>query len=235
MTSSNPSSQPDLPERPRGVPMPIFYAVLALITIGGVALLMNNLGVLRESALADQRGRSYTTTLPLDSLPARGSPDAPVTVIEFADYDCPDCQLFANQIAPAILRDFVDTGKARLLFHDNPLKRHVGSVPAAEAARCAGDQGAYWQMHDALYANLGEWRESAAPGALFAGYAEQLGLDRAAFERCTGARTHQAAVQAAYEAAVRAGVTSTPIFVIDGKPYNYNQLRGGIEAALAAR
>lgn len=232
---TNTPNRTSLPERPRGVPMPIFYAVLALITVGGVALVLSNLGVLREGALSDQRGRTYTTTLPLDSLPARGSPSAPVTVVEFADYDCPDCQLFANQVAPEILRDFVDTGKARLLFHDNPLKRHAGSVPAAEAARCAGDQGAYWPMHDALYANLGEWRASEAPGALFAGYAEQLGLNRATFEQCTGARTHQAAVQAAFEAAVRAGVTTTPMFVINGKPYNYNQLRGGIEAALARR
>lgn len=223
------------PQRPRGVPMPIFYTVLALITLGGVALLLSNLSVLRESALADQRGRSYTSSLPLDSLPARGSASAPVTVVEFADYDCPDCQLFVSEIAPGILRDFVDTGKVRLLFHDYPLRRHTGSVPAAEAARCAGDQGAYWPMHDTLYAKLGEWRTSQAPGGLFAGYAEQLGLNRAAFEQCMGARTHQAAVQAAFEAAVRAGVTSTPIFVINGRPYNYNQLRDGIEAALAGR
>ncbi|MFN8567249.1 MAG: DsbA family protein [Kouleothrix sp.] len=224
------------PTKPRGISMPLFYAVLVLIAIGGAIVLLSNTATPRTNTQAGATGSGQiVSSIPLESLPTRGQASAPVTVIEFADYQCPACGVFATTLEPAIIKDYIDTGKVKMVFHDFPLSQHKNAVPAAEAARCAGDQGAYWPMHDLLFAKQAEWENSAPPADLFAGYAQQLKLDRGAFEQCTNGRTHQQSIQAAYQASVKAGINQTPTFVVDGKAYDYNQLRGAIDAALAAK
>lgn len=223
------------PTKPRGVPMPLFYAVLVLIAIGGAVFLLNNTQTLRDSALADANKRTIASSVPIDSLPSRGSANAPVTVIEFADFQCPACGTFATTLEPAIVKDYIDTGKVKFVYHDFPLTQHKNAVPAAEAARCANDQKAFWPMHDLLYANQAQWENSTQPGTIFAGYASQLKLDRGAYDQCVSSGTYRAALQTAYDASLKAGINQTPTFLIDGKVYFTNQLRGAIDAALAAK
>ena len=233
-TTSARSQRGRIPQKRRGNSMNLVYAIIAIVVVAGLALA--GLAALGggNSTTAGQAGL-ITSSIPLDSLPARGQADAPVTVVEFGDFQCPACAYFTTQLEPAFIKDYIDTGKVRLLFHDFPLSQHRNAMIAAEAARSAGDQGKYWEMHDMLYARQAEWSESGQPQTLFAGYAQQLGLDVNQFTEALSSHKHRADVQAAGTAAGRAGVSSTPTFVIDGKPYDYNQLRGAVDAALAAK
>lgn len=215
----------------RGSSMGIFYAILAVIAIGGVALLATT----NQRPSADTSGRpSITTTIPLDTLPARGQADAPVTVVEYADFQCPACGDFANTMEAGLVKDYVDTGKVRFVFHDFPLPQHGNAIAAAEAARAAADQGAFWPYHDLLYAKQAEWENSKEPLALFAAYAEQLKLDRTKFEAAFNSHTHRATIMQLYQDSSSGGVNQTPTFAIDGKAYYANELRTVIDAALKA-
>lgn len=219
-------------QKKRGSSRRIFYVILAVIAVGGVALL----ATMNQRSGADTSSRpSITTTIPLDTLPALGKADAPVTVVEYADFQCPACGVFATTLKAGIVKDYVDTGKVRFLFHDFPLPQHGNSIAAAEAARSAADQGAFWPYSDLLYAKQAEWENSPAPLALFAAYAEQLKLDRAKFEAAFNSHTHRATITQLYADASSGGVNQTPTFAIDGKAYYANELRTGIDAALKAK
>lgn len=94
---------------------------------------------------------------------------------------------------------------------------HPNAVPASEAARCAGDQGAFWQMHDFLFYNQTQWAGLSDPAAQFAVYAEQIGIDKAAFSTCLANKTHQAAINQARQASEQLGLSGTPSFSVNGK------------------
>jgi len=134
-----------------------------------------------------------------------------------------------------IVKDYIDTGKVRFVFHDFPLPQHANAIAAAEAARSAADQGAFWPYHDLLYAKQAEWENSPQPLALFAAYAEQLKLDRSKFETSFNSHTHRAEIVKLYQDADTGGVNQTPTFAIDGKAYYANELREAIDAALKAK
>jgi protein-disulfide isomerase len=212
--------------------MGLFYGIVAIIAIGGVALLAT---MTQRTTPSDPSRPSITTSVSLDSLPSRGNADAPVTVVEYADFQCPACGVFATTMEPGLVKDYIDTGKVRFVYHDFPLPQHANAVPAAEAARCAADQNAFWPYHDLLYAKQAEWENSRQPLALFGSYAEQLKLDRGAFETCFNSHTHQATIMQLYQDSSRGGVNQTPTFVIDGKAYYANELRAAIDAALKAK
>jgi protein-disulfide isomerase len=219
-------------QKKRGSSIGIFYVILALVAIAGVALLAT--ANQRPGANPSERP-NITTTIPLDTLPSRGKADAPVTVVEYADFQCPACGVFATTIEAGIVKDYVDTGKVRFVFHDFPLPQHANAIPAAEAARSAADQGAFWPYHDLLYAKQAEWENSPEPLALFAAYAEQLKLDRGKFEAAFNSHTHRAEIMQLYQDSNNGGVNQTPTFVIDGKAYYADELRGALDAALKAK
>ncbi|MEO7912248.1 MAG: DsbA family protein [Roseiflexaceae bacterium] len=218
-------------QKKRGSAIGIFYVVLAVIAIAGVALL----ATMNQRPGADTNRPSITTTIPLDTLPARGKADAPVTVVEYADFQCPACGVFATTMEAGIVKDYIDTGKVRFVFHDFPLPQHANAIPSAEAARSAADQGAFWPYHDLLYAKQAEWENSSEPLALFAAYAEQLKLDRATFEATFNSHAHRATITQLYQDSSSGGVNQTPTFAIDGKAYYANELRAAIDAALKAK
>ncbi len=92
--------------------------------------------------------------LPILGAPSKGAPDAPVVVIEYADFQCPFCGQFARDTLPAIVKQYVETGKVRLVFKNMPLQEiHPNALMAAEAAQCAGEQGKFWEVHDSLFAD----------------------------------------------------------------------------------
>ena len=146
------------------------------------------------------------------TLPARGSATAPVTIVEFSDFHCPFCKRVQPTLAK-LLKDYPT--QVRLVYRDNPLDRlHPEARKAAEAARCANDQQKYWEFHDRLY----DGPADASPRTLQAA-AQQVGLDVAAFERCVAGGTHASAVQADATEAARLGLTGTPSFFINGRPF----------------
>jgi protein-disulfide isomerase len=142
--------------------------------------------------------------------PVLGHADAPVTLVEFSDYQCPFCQRFFSVTFPALKRDYIDTGKVRYIFRDYPLDQiHPQARKAAVAAHCAGDQGRYWEMHDLLFQNQ---RALALPQ--LSEYVRKLGLDGATFDACLASDKHAARISKGLADGIAAGVQGTPGFVV---------------------
>jgi len=140
----------------------------------------------------------------------KGPTDAPVTLVEFTDFHCPFCGR-----AVATLKDVMREydGKIRWVFRDFPIASlHPRAPKAAEAARCAGEQGKFWEYHDLLF-------ESQSPATIedFKRPAEQLKLDLKSFGQCLDSGKHRAAVEADVQEGARLGITGTPTFFINGR------------------
>jgi protein-disulfide isomerase len=157
---------------------------------------------------------------------ALGRADAPLTMVEFTDYQCPYCRHFEAETFARLKRDWVDTGKLRFIVRDLPLEIHSSAQPAAVAAHCAGEQGKFWPMHAALLAVDAD----ISPDGLRR-QAHALGLDLHRFESCQVAGTYIAAIGRNAMQARELGFNGTPAFVI-GKAQN-GVLRGQpVEGAL---
>ncbi len=154
-----------------------------------------------------------------NSLAARskGSPTAPVTVYEMSDFQCPYCRKFALETFPALERQYVASGKVRWVFVNFPLTSlHPNAVGAAEVAVCAGQQGAFWKVHDLLYAHQDAWAPLKEPGPFFLSLADSAGISKPSLLSCVKAPATRAEVRADAEGATRSGATSTPTFYIEG-------------------
>ena len=138
-----------------------------------------------------------------------GAPDAPVTVVEFTDYQCPFCKRFIQSTFPLLKRDFIDTGKVRWIVRDLPLGFHPNANKAAQAAHCAGEQGKFWEMRDTLFRNNANLGIEQLPG-----YAREIGLDGDAFDACLSSDRHQAQIDQDSQEANRIRITGTPSFII---------------------
>jgi protein-disulfide isomerase len=146
----------------------------------------------------------------LGDVPALGQPGAPVTLVEFSDYQCPFCQRFFLTSLPALKKDYIDTGKVRYVFRDFPLDQaHPEARKAAEAAHCAGEQGKYWEMHNVLFGN----QQTLQPPKL-SEHARTLGLDGARFDQCLTSGKHAERVSQGLTDGQAAGVQGTPGFVV---------------------
>jgi protein-disulfide isomerase len=175
---------------------------------------------------------------------AMGDPNAPVRVEEWADYQCPVCGRWATDVGPKFIQEYVDTGKVYYVFNDFPFidsyfRNNGGkmeSVQAAEGARCAFDQGKFWEYHDTLYANQHGENEGDFSKSRLKEIASKLGLDSAQFNDCLDSGKYRDQVKASYDKAVSSGVSSTPTFVIDGEQVvgyqTFEQLQQRIEAKL---
>ena len=141
--------------------------------------------------------------------PVLGRNDAPVTLVEFSDYQCPFCQRFFATTLPALKKDYIDSGKLRYVFRDFPLDVHAQARKAAEAAHCAGEQGKYWEMHDALFRN-----QSALAPARLAEYARAVGVDGGKFDECLASGRYARRVERGLADGAAAGVQGTPGFVV---------------------
>ena len=147
----------------------------------------------------------------VDGAPIRGTPDAPVTVVEFSDFECPFCKQ-AHPTLKQLLERY--PGKIRLAYRDFPLDSiHPQARRAAEAARCAHDQTKFWEYHDVLFSQSPRLSTDDLRR-----YADQVGLDVTKFDDCLTAGTHKAAVQRDLDEGNRLGVTGTPAFFVNGRP-----------------
>jgi len=141
--------------------------------------------------------------------PSLGRKDAPVTLVEFSDFQCPFCRRHFASTWPSIKKDYVDTGKVRYVFVDSPLPGHRYAAKAAEAAHCAGDQDDFWPMHDHLFEN----QHRITPENLQV-FATEIGLDAKAFKTCMDTGKHASEVQAGARLASAVGAGGTPSFVV---------------------
>jgi protein-disulfide isomerase len=152
-----------------------------------------------------------------DDDPVIGAADAAVTMIEFSDFQCPFCRRFFEQTLPQIEEEYIKPGKVRLVYRDFPLSFHQQAQLAAEAAECADDQGKFREMHDRIFQGQTEWAGNSEARAIFAGYAEAIGLDLEEFNRCLDSGQYKEEVQQDFNDGVKYGVTGTPTFFINGQ------------------
>jgi protein-disulfide isomerase len=142
--------------------------------------------------------------------PMVGHKDAPITLIEFSDYQCPYCARFAQTTLPALKAEYIDAGKVRYVFRDFPMDRmHPHARKAAEAAHCAGEQGQYWAMHDVLFQN-----QKLLEVEQLKMHARNLGIDGTAFDSCLEQGKYAAEVQKDLTDGMSAGVRGTPAFFV---------------------
>jgi protein-disulfide isomerase len=203
----------------KGPQRALFLGLIAIVGLIGTVLLVI---ALRTSPAEEPLSAISSAPLSVptgqtsDGAYMKGAADAPVVVTEYADFQCPGCGYYARSLASAFDRAYVETGKVQFVYRDYPLAQHPNAIPAAEAARCAGDQGSFWQMSTALFANQRQWSSLANPTAQFGAYAQELKLDSGRFAECLASGVHQAAVVASRSAAESLGLTGTPSFAVNG-------------------
>jgi protein-disulfide isomerase len=160
-------------------------------------------------AAKDQPPGPVKAKLNLAGMAMLGSKNAPITMVEFTDYQCPFCQRFHNTVFSELKKDYVDTGKVRFYSRDLPLEFHSNALRAAQAARCAADQGQFWALRDLMVAN---------PDKLdmenIAAFATSLKMDVGTFRSCVQSEKYKNAVQTDTMEAMKIGADGTPTFVI---------------------
>lgn len=156
------------------------------------------------------------TVVELASGVTMGNPDAPITIAEFGDYQCPGCAGFAGQVKPQVEIAYLQGGQVKFVFFDYPLiSIHAHAFLAARASRCAQDQDKYWEYHTTLFNNQRAWSASqTAPLGLFEDYAVTVGLDEATFRSCLRSDEHAELVTANMQLGHLLGVPSTPSVMI---------------------
>ncbi len=217
-----------------------FYFVLGAIAVVGASILGYTL--LRKPAIPVSEAVAVDPSAPGGASQGytMGNPDAPVHIIEFADFECPGCAQFATVTEPDVRSRIVETGLARFTFYDFPLPQHRNSQPAHNAAACADDQGRFWQMHDRIFMGQNEWnsQSSSNPRSLFEGYAADVGLNVGVWRTCYDQRKHQGRIMANLAEGERRRVGSTPTFIIGDRMYPgalpYDVLKAAVDSAVAA-
>jgi len=166
--------------------------------------------------------------------PVRGNPNAPVTIVEFSDFQCPFCARFFAQTLPQIQQDYIDSGKVKLVFRDFPIDSiHPNAIAGSIAAHCANEQGKFWEYHDKLFEGQTQWARLSASDATntFKQYATELGLNSDNFNSCLSSGKSLDEINSDYRDGINYGVTGTPAFfigndkdgyvtVIGAKPYS---------------
>ena len=148
---------------------------------------------------------------------SKGQLGAPITIYEMSDFQCPYCRAFTLETMPSLEREYIATGKARLVYVNLLLESvHKNTTIAAEVAMCAASQGRFWRMHDLLFQNQDHWAGLAAPRPYLLTLADSAGVNRAALTRCLASPTTAALVREDGERARRSGAQSTPTFYIEG-------------------
>jgi len=150
-----------------------------------------------------------TASAPTRGRVALGSDDAVITVVEFTDYQCPFCNRFATNTFNKLKKAYIDTGKVRWVVLDMPLGFHKDAATASQAARCAEEQGRFWEYRKLLYSN----QDKLSPEHL-QGYAQQLGLDKETFNICFNSNKYDKQIKADMDTANQQQISGTPTFVI---------------------
>jgi protein-disulfide isomerase len=152
---------------------------------------------------------SGTVRVATKGRPALGANNAPVTIVEFTDYECPFCKRFHRTTFGSLKRDYIDTGKVRWIVLDLPLPMHPNAKTAAQVAHCAGEQDHFWEMRTVLF----EKAPLPKPESL-SEFGQQLGLDQQAFDDCLASDKYLDQIDADSEAATEIRVTGTPTFIV---------------------
>jgi len=212
-----------------------FASVLIVIAIAGVGVL--GWAVSRPKAGAIAVDPSIPAGAPEGYL--LGNADAPVQVMEFADFECPACGHWSAVTEPDVRERLIKTGVVAFRFYDFPLSMHRNTWSASLAAACANDQGKFWEMHDAIFANQNEWNgeTTANPRRPLRRLAEQVGLNLDTWDACFDTQKHIPRIKGNEAEAMRRQVGQTPTFIIGSKmipgAVGYDVFKVYVDSALA--
>ncbi|MEO6446977.1 MAG: thioredoxin domain-containing protein [Gemmatimonadaceae bacterium] len=213
-----------------------FYALLGLVAaVFGIFIIYQ---------VTKPKGPDSTVVDPSVPLPEAegyllGSPDAPVKVLEFADFECPACGQFYVLTEPDVRSRLIETGEISYRFLDYPLPMHKNTWAASHAAACANEQGKFWEMHDHLFMGQDKWSGEATsrPKGVLEGYAKDIGLDVAQWEACFDSQKYLRNIQANRAEAEKRLVQSTPTFVIGSRmvagSISYDKFKAYVDSAKA--
>jgi len=199
----------------------VIIGVIVVSIIAGIAVFSSPSS---ETVNLDM-GRTHGTISTAMGSPILGNPSAPITIVEFGDYQCHQCYNWFHNTKPAITKEYIETGKANLVFVDLAFLGR-DSPTAAQASYCAEDQEMYWEYHDMLYNYQGSKIDDGwANNERLKAFAENLGLDMELFESCLDSGKYSKRVQFNIQQAKEHGVRGTPGFFIVG-PDGQQQLSG---------
>ena len=198
--------------------------IIGVIAVAIVAAIAGSFSSSSETVNLDMERNHGTVSTAMGS-PILGDPTAPVTIVEFGDYQCHQCYNWFHNTKPAITEQYIETGKANLIFVDLAFLGR-DSIPAAMASYCAEDQGMYWQYHDMLYnAQESKIDSGWANSERLKAFAFALGLDMELFESCLDSGKYSKRVQYNIQQARDHGIRGTPGFIIVG-PDGQQQIAG---------
>ncbi len=197
------------------------FAIIAIIVgavgvgIGAYTLVNVGTHLDQQSSIAptDTSNDQGLHSMMLNGSPVLGSMDAPITIIEYGDYQCSNCQRFATQIKPLIVENYINTGQVKLVFKDFTIYGN-DSINGAIATYCAGEQNKFWELHDYIYANQGAVNSGWLSINNIKKFASQVGLDMQQFNACFDERKYSQQVTENFEQGKSIGITGTPTFII---------------------
>lgn len=210
------------------IPILVVLLVIASFLVGSLWTRVKNIEISQKPAAKEEAqnkpqaqptsavlGEQDRSKIEAGSAASRGSENAKVTIVEFSDFQCPYCANYSTTTYNQIKKEYGD--KIRYIFRDFPLGFHPFAQKAAEAARCAGDQSKFWEMHDLLFAKNSEWSAEKSVDGTFVIYAGQIGADKAKFKECLASGKFAQAVKDDVALGSTVGVSGTPSFFINGQ------------------
>ena len=234
----NSTNENEVKQSPLVIPGAI---LLAGVIIAG-AVMYSGGGRTAEAPDADGQAAAVATSedakMLLDAEPGDfvlGNPEAPVTLVEFADFQCPFCGKYFKETLPRVKDAYIKTGQVKFIFRDFAFLGEE-SFRAAEAARCAGEQGKFWDYHDYLYGHQKGENEGAFSDANLKKFADVLKLDRTLFDACFDSGKYRDAVERESMLGKELGVSGTPTTFVNGKAITgaipFSSLDKDIQSAL---
>ncbi len=202
----------------RRSPLTPFYLIFGVVALAGIGILLYQFMGGPAPAAEPVQVVISPEELQRTQGVALGPENAPVVMYEFADFQCPGCAHYATFVMPLVKERLVEQGLVRYVYYDFPLTSiHRQAFLASRAARCAGEQGRFWEYHDVLYGRQPRWAAARDATPLFIDYAADVGLNRSEFEACLRSDRYAEEVTRNMRFGESLGVTSTPTIFVNGR------------------
>lgn len=160
--------------------------------------------------------------------PILGNPDAPISIIEFSDYQCPFCARFYTQTLPILETEYIEKGEVNFIYRDFPIQNHPNARPAALASECADEQGQFWGYHDILFEKQDIWKglDLGTVISTFKDYAKELNLNQEIFDSCLDSEKYSDEVDSDFADGRSYKISGTPTFFIGNEEIGYSSVFG---------
>lgn len=213
----------------------VWYSTKTISTkLDSVITSQTKLGVVPTGQQALVVPQQVDLKLP-ETAPILGNKDATVTIVEYADFQCPFCKKLYDTVYKQLKTEYVDTGKVKFSYQDYAFLGEESNF-SAEAAKCAQDQGKFWEFHNYLYDNQGGENEGAFSQANLKKFGKAIGLNTTDFNTCVDSRIHKVDVESETQGGTQYGVQATPTVFVNGKRFegaqSYATFKQAIEEAL---